>query len=52
VVLTLAVVQQVYGSSKPDALRAAMLDRFQQARKPRVIALIHRQDTVTLSGCR
>ena len=50
VVLTLAVVQQVYGPSKPDAMRAAMLDRFQQERKSRVIALIHRQDTVTLFG--
>jgi ClpP class serine protease len=50
VTLTLVVAQQVYGSSKPDATRAAMLDRFQQERKSRVIALIHRQDTVTLFG--
>jgi ClpP class serine protease len=50
VVLTLVVVQQVYGSSKPDAARTAMLDRFQQERRSRVIAMIHRQDTVTLFG--
>jgi len=50
VVLTFVVVQQVYGSSKPDAARAAMLERFQEERKSRVIALIHRQDTVTLFG--
>ena len=50
VTLTLIVVQQVYGSSKPVAARTAMLDRFQQERKSRVIAMIHRQDTVTLFG--
>lgn len=50
VVLTLVVVQQVYGPAKPDATRTAMLDRFQQERKSRVIAMIHRQDTLTIFG--
>jgi ClpP class serine protease len=49
-VLIVIVLQQVYGSNTLDAARTAVLDRFQQERKSRVIALIHRQDTVTLFG--
>src|SRR5207245_10379884 len=50
VVLAVIVLQQVYNSSKPAAARAAILDRFQLERKSRVIALIHRQDTVSILG--
>ena len=50
VVLAVVVLQQVYSSSKPTAARAAILDRFQLERKSRVIALIHRQDTVSILG--
>jgi ClpP class serine protease len=50
VVLIVIVLQQAYGSNGLDAARTAVLDRFQHERKARVIALIHRQDTVTLFG--
>ena len=49
-VLIVVVLQQVYGSNKIEVARASVLDRFQQERKSRVIALIHRQETVTLFG--
>jgi ClpP class serine protease len=49
-VLIVIVLQQVYGANRPEIARAAVLDRFQQERKVRVIALIHRQETVTLFG--
>src|SRR6266853_1773621 len=49
-VLIMVVLQQVYGSNKVENARASVLDRFQQERKSRVIALIHRQETVTLFG--
>jgi ClpP class serine protease len=50
VVLVVIVLQQVYGTNRPAVARASVLERFQQERKSRVIALIHRQDTVTLFG--
>jgi ClpP class serine protease len=49
-VLVFVVLQQVYGANRPEIARATVLDRFQQERKSRVIALIHRQETVTLFG--
>ncbi|HEU4438426.1 MAG TPA: ATP-dependent Clp protease proteolytic subunit [Methylomirabilota bacterium] len=49
-VLIAVILQQVYGANRPEVARAQLLDRFQQERKSRVIALIHRQDTVTLFG--
>jgi ClpP class serine protease len=49
-VLVVMVLQQVYGSNKPAAARASVLERFQQERKSRVIALIHREETVTIFG--
>jgi ClpP class serine protease len=50
VVLVVIVLQQVYGSNRPAVARASVLERFQQERKSRVIALIHREDTVTIFG--
>src|SRR5512143_4169347 len=49
-VLIVVVLQQVYGSNKLESARSSVLDRFQQERKSRVIALINRQETVTLFG--
>jgi ClpP class serine protease len=49
-VLVVMVLQQVYGSNKPAAARASVLERFQQERNSRVIALIHREETVTIFG--
>ena len=49
-VLVVVVLQQVYGSNRLETARASVLERFQQERKTRVIALIHRQETVTLFG--
>jgi ClpP class serine protease len=50
VVLAIAVLQQLYGPSRVTAARADLLDRIQQERHSRVIAMIHRQDTVSLFG--
>ena len=49
-VLIVVVLQQVYGSNKLESAQSSVLDRFQQERKSRVIALINRQETVTLFG--
>jgi ClpP class serine protease len=49
-VLIGVILQQAYGANRPEVARNQLLDRFQQERKSRVIALIHRQDTVTLFG--
>ena len=48
--LTLIVVQQLCGPSRTAAARADLLDRLQQERKSRVIAMIHRRDTVSVFG--
>jgi ClpP class serine protease len=50
VVFGLAVIQQMCGPARVAAARDDLLDRLQQERKSRVIAMIHRQDTVTLFG--
>jgi ClpP class serine protease len=44
------VLQQLLGTSRVAAARADLLDQLQQERKSRVIAMIHRQDTVSLFG--
>jgi ClpP class serine protease len=43
-------MQQLCGPSRTAAARADLLDRLQQDRGSRVIAMIHRQDTVSLFG--
>jgi ClpP class serine protease len=48
--LALIVLQQLCGPARTAAARADLLDRLQQERKSRVIAMIHRQDTVSLFG--
>jgi ClpP class serine protease len=50
VVLALAVVQQMCGPLRLEAARDDLLDRLQQQRRSRVIAMIHRQETVSLFG--
>ena len=48
--LAVIVLQQLFGTSRVGAQHAALLADFQQQRKSRVIALIHRQETVSLFG--
>src|ERR671924_1040010 len=50
IVIGLAVLQQMCGPLRLEAARDNLLDRFQQQRKSRVIAMIHRQDTVSMFG--
>jgi ClpP class serine protease len=50
IVIGLAVLQQMCGPLRLEAARNDLLDRLQQERKSRVIAMIHRQDTVSLFG--
>ena len=50
IALALIVLQQLCGPSRTAAARADLLDRLQQDRSSRVIAMIHRQDTVSLFG--
>ncbi len=48
--MALIVFQQLWGPARLAAARAAALDDLQQQRHSRVIAMIHRQDTVSLFG--
>ena len=50
IVIGLALLQQMCGPLRLEAARDDLLDRLQQQRKSRVIAMIHRQDTVSLFG--
>lgn len=44
------VVQQVFGPYSTNAARTNVLEQFQEQRKSRVIAMIHRQETISLFG--
>jgi ClpP class serine protease len=48
--LLVLVVVQTSGPKHLEAQRAALLDRFQQQRKSRAIAMIHREETVSVFG--
>jgi ClpP class serine protease len=50
IVFAVAVVQQMCGPMRVAAARDDLLDRLQQERKSRVIAMIHRQETLSLFG--
>src|SRR5215510_6001044 len=50
VLLVVIVVWQILGSGAREAERAAAFAKFQEERKSRVIALIHRQDRVSILG--
>src|SRR2546425_8351451 len=48
-ILLVLIAQQVWWAPfRADAARARVIERFQQERKSRVIAMIHRQDTQSL----
>jgi len=49
-VVVLVVIPQAFGNYWTDRARSKLLDRFQSERKSRVIAMIHRQDTVSVLG--
>lgn len=49
-ILVCILLQQVFGSYWTDAARARILTQFQSERKSRVIAMIHRQETVSFLG--
>ncbi len=49
-VIGYVVLAQFLAPSRLESARADLLDQFQQQRKSRVIAMIHRQDTVSLFG--
>ncbi len=44
------VARQFWAAGRLESARAELLDRFQQQRKSRVIAMIHRQETFSLFG--
>ena len=50
VVLAFVAAQPFCGTARVAAQRAALLDQFQSQRNSRVIAMIHRQETVSLLG--
>jgi hypothetical protein len=51
ITLAVVIVQQVYfGPSRLAAARADIINRFEQERNSRVIALIHRRETVSVFG--
>ena len=50
VVVAIVVLQALFGSGHVSGQRAALLDQFQQQRNSHVIAMIHREETVSLLG--
>jgi ClpP class serine protease len=48
--LIVLFIQQLWGAGAVGRARAALIDRFQEQRHSRVIALIHRRETVSLFG--
>ncbi|MFB3778617.1 MAG: enoyl-CoA hydratase-related protein [Bryobacteraceae bacterium] len=44
------ILAQYLGANREESARSSLLDRFQQQRNSRVIAMIHRQETVSLFG--
>ncbi len=50
IAIVLVMVQGLRGPARLAAARATALDDFQQLRHSRVIAMIHRQETVSLFG--
>src|SRR2546422_7984597 len=51
VVALVVNVQQIWWTAfRAEVARTRVIDRFQQDRKSRVIAMIHRQDTQSLFG--
>jgi ClpP class serine protease len=50
VIVALIVIPQACGTYWTERARTRLLDRFQSERKSRVIAMIHRQETVSVLG--
>jgi ClpP class serine protease len=50
VAVVVLIIYQVWAPYRLAAARSDILDRFQQERKSRVIAMIHREETVSLFG--
>ncbi len=50
VIVAVIVIPQACGTYWTDRARTKLLDRFQSERKSRVIAMIHRQETVSVLG--
>ena len=50
IVIALAMLQQMCGPIRLAASRDDLLDRLQEQRRSRVIAMIHRQETLSLFG--
>jgi ClpP class serine protease len=48
--LLLIVLVQIFGGHGVDKQRAALLGQFEEARKSRVIAMIHRQESASILG--
>ena len=48
--LLFIVLVQVFGGRGPDKQRAALLGQFEESRKSRVIAMIHRQESASIFG--
>ena len=48
--LLLIVLVQVFGGRNVDKQRGALLGQFEEARKSRVIAMIHRQESASILG--
>ena len=48
--LLLIVLVQVFGGRGPDKQRAMLLGQFEESRKSRVIAMIHRQESASILG--
>ena len=50
-ILVVLIAQQIWWAPfRADAARARVIERFQQERKSRVIAMIHRKDTQSVFG--
>jgi ClpP class serine protease len=48
--LVIIVLIQLFGGRGPDKQRAALLGQFEESRKSRVIAMIHRQESASILG--
>jgi ClpP class serine protease len=50
VIVAMVIIPQACGTYWTDRARIRLLERFQGERKSRVIAMIHRQETVSVFG--
>src|SRR5947207_15032671 len=48
--LAVVILLQLGGGRRPDKQRAALLGQFEESRKSRVIAMIHRQESASILG--